>query len=189
MKKRHRPDVRFALLRFCSTNIRGSNTLDRLGAASAFLSWNARADGPTRPIWVKSRTSREVADIRDILSAHRSGLATQSSKETNRTVVTGRGDVFAYPSNFSTNDHVQSFKQGASPLRTIIHVVAATAFLGIFPVINQPAAQDDTRQIVAEDSSRPDLPPRNRNRQRRGHGIRLQPRRPPALRLEQCSWG
>jgi hypothetical protein len=36
-------------------------------------------------------------------------------------------------------------------LRTIIHVVAATAFLGIFPVINKPAAQDDTRQIVAEE--------------------------------------
>jgi hypothetical protein len=40
---------------------------------------------------------QEVADIRDILSAHRSGLATQSSKETNRTIVTGRGDVLAVP--------------------------------------------------------------------------------------------
>ena len=36
-------------------------------------------------------------------------------------------------------------------MRTIIHVVAVSAFLAIFPAINKPAAQDETRQIVAEE--------------------------------------
>jgi serine/threonine protein kinase len=40
---------------------------------------------------------QEAAAIRDILAAHSSGLATESSKQTNRTVVTGHGEGLAVP--------------------------------------------------------------------------------------------